>query len=116
MAGNNFKKSTGNINSSWMRNALKSLGMASTDIIKDMIPATAETFSSASKLAQDTARTIRSNRVGNGRIGDAIKTNPAVKLGQDFLRKWVRIGLLPMEEMVSFMVFLTYEIKNGAKL
>ena len=89
MAGkkqNDIRKTATNINSKWLQNTLRSMGVAGTEVIKDLMPATAETFSTASRAASEAARDIRSAKSGTNNVASAIKSNPAVRAGQEFFK------------------------------
>ena len=83
------KVAKGKMQSTWLSNALKSVGAASTDVIKEMFPATSETVGSVTKTATDLAVTIRQGRTGNRTVMNALKQNPVIKMGQDFFKNAV---------------------------
>ena len=83
---NDVKKNASTLNSKWLQNTLKSMGVAGTEMIKDMMPATGETISSARQVAQDAINSVRSSRPSVTRLAKNLKTNSGVKMGQDFFR------------------------------
>lgn len=76
----------GKIQSTWLNNALRSVGAASADVIKDMMPATTETLKSMTAPAIELATSIRRSRTSNKTVLNALKSNPAVKVGEDFFK------------------------------
>lgn len=44
------------LNSPWLRNALNSLGLAGTEVIKDIMPSTASTIKSVSQSSTEVAK------------------------------------------------------------
>ena len=92
MAGqkrNNYHRTAATINSKWLTNTLKSMGVAGTEVIKDLMPATSETISSGSRLVGDVARDIKTNISGNKKVTSALSSNPVIKMGQDFFKNAV---------------------------
>lgn len=83
---NDVKKTASTLNSKWLQNTLKSMGVAGTEMIKDMMPATSETISSAGQVAKDAINTVKSTRIGADSLAKNIKNNSAVKMGQDFFK------------------------------
>ena len=80
------RKTASNINSKWLKNTLKSLGVASSEMFKDIMPATAETLSSATSSATEVVRNLRTSKTGVSNIARNIKNSQGVKMGQDFFR------------------------------
>lgn len=70
------------LNSPWLRNALNSLGLAGTEVIKDIMPSTASTIKSVSQSSSEVAKTIRNSKLTSGKVIAAIKGTPAVKFAQ----------------------------------
>lgn len=85
---NNVKRTAMTLNSPWLKNTLKSMGMASSEVIRDLMPATSETFTSTADLSREAIQTIRNNR-GTAKIGTALQNNKYVKLGRDFFKNAV---------------------------
>ena len=83
---NDVKKNASTLNSGWLKNTLKSMGVASTEMIKDIMPATGETLHSAGELTNDAIKTVRSTRVGAKTLADSISKSSAVKMSQDFFK------------------------------
>ena len=83
---NDVKKNASTLNSGWLKNTLKSMGVASTEMIKDIMPATSETLHSAGELTNDAIKTVRSTRVGAQTLADSISKSSAVKMSQDFFK------------------------------
>ena len=83
---NDVKKNASTLNSGWLKNTLKSMGVASTEMIKDIMPATGETLHSAGELTNDAIKTVRSTRVGARTLADSISKSSAVKMSQDFFK------------------------------
>ena len=77
---NDVKKTASALNSKWLQNTLKSMGVAGTEMIKDMMPATSETISSAGQLAKDAIDTVKSTRIGADSLAKNIKNNSASDL------------------------------------
>ena len=75
-----------NMNSPWLQNTLRSMGISATNALSDLMPATSGTVTSGARLASDAARTIRSTRGGSKMVQNAIKNNQLVKTGQDFFK------------------------------
>lgn len=83
---NNVKKTASALNSRWLQNTLKSMGVAGTEMIKDLMPATAETVSSATQVASDAINAVKSARTGAESLAKDIKNSSAIKMGQDFFK------------------------------
>ena len=83
---NNVKKTASTINSKWLSNTLKSMGVAGTQVIKDLMPATSETFSSTTRAVSDTINAVRSAGNSNKRMSDVLQKNPVIKVGQEFFK------------------------------
>ena len=83
---NNVKKTASTLNSRWLQNTLKSMGVAGTEMIKDLMPATAETVSSATQVASDAINAVKSARTGAESLAKDIKNSSAIKMGQDFFK------------------------------
>ena len=83
---NKVKKSTSNLNSKWLQNTMKSLGVASTKVIRDLMPATSETIGTASKVTANTIKDIRSSRASLRRVQNAFNQTPIAKTAQDFFK------------------------------
>ena len=80
------KSTTSTLNSSWFKNTLKSLGSAGGAMIKDIMPATAETLGSATSSATDIVRSIRSSRTSVGNITKNLSNNQVIRSGQQFFK------------------------------
>lgn len=83
------RKQNLNVNSKWLNNTLRSLGISTASAFADLMPATSGTLSTGTRLATETARTIRQNPASSKLIQDAIKNNQLVKIGQDFFKNAV---------------------------
>ena len=83
---NNVKKTASTINSKWLSNTLKSMGVAGTQVIKDLMPATSETFSSTTRAVSDTINAVRSAGNSNKRMSDVLQKNPVIKVRQEFFK------------------------------
>lgn len=83
---NDVKKTAINLNSKWLQNALKSMGVAAGETFKDIMPSASTTITSTAKIATDTAKSIRGNKVSSDKITNAITSNPIVKMGQDYFK------------------------------
>ena len=83
---NNVKKTAATLNSRWLQNTLKSMGVAGTEMIKDLMPATGETISSATQVASDAINSVKSARTGAESLAKDIKNSSAIKMGQDFFK------------------------------
>lgn len=66
-------------NAAWAQNVMKSIGLAGMGALKDIMPATAGTVSSAAEGARNMAQSIRSSNTNSTRITNAIKNNRAMK-------------------------------------
>ena len=83
---NNVKKAANTLNSKWLQNTLRSLGVAGMDMVQELIPATSETISSGSKAVTDAVKSVRSTKTSGTKLINAIKSNPAVKMGEEFFK------------------------------
>ena len=70
----------------WFANAMKSVGLSGTEMIKKMTPAIYEFSASTSAMAKDAVNEIRTTRSDMSRITNAVSSNPYVKLTQDVFR------------------------------
>ena len=83
---NDVRKTASTLNSKWLKNTLKSMGIAGTEMIKDLMPATSETVISAASATSEAVRNIKANKNNTKSIESSIKNNPAIKLGQDYFK------------------------------
>ena len=72
-------------NNSWFKNAVKSMGLASTDLIKDMAPSLYETGASLYNVSKEarTAMKSASNRTLTKQISNFMETNPYTKMARN---------------------------------
>lgn len=72
-------------NNSWFKNAVKSMGLASTDLIKDMAPSLYETGASLYNVSKEarTAMKSASNKNLTKQIGNFMETNPYTKMARN---------------------------------
>lgn len=80
------RKKALNMNSPWLQNTLRSMGISATNALSDLMPATAGTVTTGAKLATEAARTLKSTKGSSKTVQTAIKNNPLVKTGQDFFK------------------------------
>jgi hypothetical protein len=66
------------VNSEWTRNVLKSMGFAATDIVKDLMPNTAE-FAKSSVNAVDMIKDVRGNMSSRQTFGKQFANIPQIK-------------------------------------
>ena len=83
---NDVRKTAANINSQWLKNTLKSMGVASTEVIKDMMPATSSTISTTASAVTQTVKSLTSGKSNARKIGAALSKNPVVQMAKDGLR------------------------------
>ena len=69
----------------WFRNAAKSLGFTSAEIVKDLMPATSDFLSYNKSDAVDLVKELRSNTNGRNMIGRQFKNIPQIKAAVDVL-------------------------------
>ena len=69
----------------WFRNAAKSLGFTSAEIVKDLMPATSDFLSYNKSDAVDLVKELRSNTNGRNMIGRQFKNIPQIKAAADVL-------------------------------
>lgn len=77
-----IKKVSGKINSKWMQNAVKSLGLAGTEVIKEIFPATTSAVTSTSKLASDAIKSARSATRDSRSISNTLNQMSGVKMAK----------------------------------
>lgn len=75
-----------NLNSQWLQNTLKSMGIAASDALGELLPATSGTISTGAKVASDAARTLRATKGGSRLVQNALMNNQLVKTGQSFFK------------------------------
>ena len=80
------KSTKATVNSTWFKNTLKSLGNAGGAMIKDIMPATADSLGSATTTASDIVKSIRSSRTGVGNITKNLTNNQVIRSGQQFFK------------------------------
>ena len=73
------------VNSEWTRNVLKSMGFAATDIVKDLMPNTAE-FAKSSVNAVDMIKDIRGNMSSRLTFGKQFANIPQIKQTEKALK------------------------------
>lgn len=78
-----IRKTTGKINSKWMQNAVKSLGLAGTEVIKDIFPATTSTVTSTSKLASDSIKAAREATKDSRSIQNTLNQMAGVRMAKE---------------------------------
>ncbi len=78
-----IKKTTGKINSKWMQNAVKSLGLAGTEVIKEIFPATTSAVTSTSKLASDAIKSARDATKDSKSISNALNQMSGVRMAKE---------------------------------
>ena len=83
---NDVRKTAATINSQWLKNTLKSMGVASTEVIKDMMPATSSTISTTASAVTQTVKSLTSGKSNARKIGSALSKNPVVQLAKDGLK------------------------------
>lgn len=71
---------------SWISNAIKSIGLASTDVITELIPATIETAKTTATIGTDIANSIMSARSSQRTLKTALSRNFYVDIGKDLLK------------------------------
>lgn len=71
-------------NTPWLQNAIRSIGVTSSDVIKDLVPNIYEVGSSGAKIASEIKSSVRSTTVNSA--ASAISSNKFVKMGNDTLR------------------------------
>ena len=77
-----IKKVSGRINSKWMQNAVKSLGLAGTEVIKEIFPATTSAVTSTSKLASDAIKSARDATKDSRSISNTLNQMSGVKMAK----------------------------------
>ena len=78
-----IRKVSGKINSKWMQNAVKSLGLAGTEVIKDIFPATTSTVTSTSKLASDSIKAAREATKDSRSIQNTLNQMAGVRMAKE---------------------------------
>ncbi len=78
-----IKKTTGKINSKWMQNAVKSLGLAGTEVIKEIFPATTSAVTSTSKLASDAIKSARDATKDSKSISNTLNQMSGVRMAKE---------------------------------
>ena len=63
----------------WLNNAMKSVGLATNDALKEIAPNLHEAVSSGVTVSKDISRSIRGNRQGSANIQGALEQNKYVK-------------------------------------
>ena len=73
------KVKTTTFNSKWLKNAIRSIGISSNEVIKDIAPNLHEVTSSGVKTSTELVSSLRRNRGGTQRINDTLKQNKYVQ-------------------------------------
>lgn len=77
-----IRKVSGKINSKWMQNAVKSLGLAGTEVIKEIFPATTSAVTSTSKLASDAIKSARNATRDSKSISNTLNQMSGVRMAR----------------------------------
>lgn len=77
-----IRKVSGRINSKWMQNAVKSLGLAGTEVIKEIFPATTSAVTSTSKLASDAIKSARNATRDSKSISNTLNQMSGVRMAK----------------------------------
>ena len=70
----------------WFSNAVKSMGLSSGDLIKELAPSMYEFSTNTSRDAMALSKELRSSRIGVGRIKDTLTNSPYFKTSKDLIR------------------------------
>ena len=70
----------------WFRNAAKSLGFTSAEIVKDLMPSTSDFLSYNKSDTMDLIKELRSNTNGRNMIGRQFQNIPQIKAAADVLK------------------------------
>ena len=81
----NTKQRSKRNSAQWIRNAAKSLGMTGLDVVKEIIPNTADIVESTAQGAKDISNTIRSS-TSIDKVQSQLSRNRYVRLGQTALK------------------------------
>lgn len=73
-------------NSTWFQNALKSVGAASGDIIKELLPYTSESASNVMGVAKDVRNTIRKSAATGRTVTGQLEKNNLIQMGRNALK------------------------------
>ncbi len=75
-------------NNSWFKNAVKSMGLASTDLIKDMAPSLYETGASLYNVSKEARAAMKSssNKTLTNQISNFMETNPYTKMARNTIK------------------------------
>lgn len=73
-------------NNGWFSNAVKSMGLSSGALIKDLAPSMYEFTTSASKDAMVLSKNMRAQNIGVKKISDSIQQSQYYKFAKDLLR------------------------------
>lgn len=68
-----------NFNSKWLKNAIKSIGISSSEVIKDIAPNLHEVTSSGIKSSTELVSSLKRNRGGTQRVNDTLRQNKYVQ-------------------------------------
>lgn len=74
-----FSKTT-KVNSPWLNNAMKSIGLSVSDYVKNVYPNLSDATSSAANGTKNMVRTLRQSKTTNARITEALQQNKYVQL------------------------------------
>ena len=80
MAKNNSSKSSHstNVNTRWLNNAMKSIGLSTKDAFRDLYPNISEVTSSAARTSRSVISSLKTGRSNMNRVNDALRTNKYV--------------------------------------
>lgn len=85
--GNSKWQSTKHVpNSPWFANAMRSMGISSTDVLKTMAPTSYNVGKSAGTVSKNAATTMKQYSSGARSMMKDIKSNPYVKVGDTFFK------------------------------
>ena len=80
MAKNNSSKSSHstNVNTRWLNNAMKSIGLSTKDAFRDLYPNISEVTSSAARTSRSVISSLKTGRSNMNRVNDTLRTNKYV--------------------------------------
>ena len=80
MAKNNSSKSSHstNVNTRWLNNAMKSIGLSTKDAFRDLYPNITEVTSSAARTSRSVISSLKTGRSNMNRVNDTLRTNKYV--------------------------------------
>lgn len=74
-----------NLNSPWLRNTMKSLGLSATGALSSVMPAASGTLKSGAKTAKEIKTTITETLRDTSQVKRTIENNPIYKTGKSFI-------------------------------